>query len=332
MPRLHSKSSVATIESKMSSLASSSICAIHEFRPGHANRKTHENRIMRYLKIAGGSSTTRLPVLLMAGLHAREVAQPPALANFAEDLVNAYNPSGSSRNPITVNRFDDGRTTPATSYPQFQIPAPVVQRIVERLDLYIAPLCNPDGREFVLSSNTTLHRMWRKNRRPAPASATCPPPEKRIGVDLNRNFDIAWDINTYYSAAAAANAGVSDVHCQDVYRGPGPTAATEPEVQNVQWLINTAKPKFFADCHSKGRFILYPWAIEDNQSSDATKNWRNANWNRGGSSGERDGFRQSVSNYGEYFPNNSPDKLLDKHKVLGKSIKDKFVLKQVRRI
>ena len=44
---------------------------------------------------------------------------------------------------------------------------------------------NPDGREYVFDVN----RMWRKNRAPN-AGMSC------VGVDLNRNYDLLWGIET----------------------------------------------------------------------------------------------------------------------------------------
>ena len=46
------------------------------------------------------------------------------------------------------------------------IPAAEVTRIVDRLDLSVLALINPDGRAF--SQSAESNAMWRKNRRPRP--------------------------------------------------------------------------------------------------------------------------------------------------------------------
>ena len=103
-------------------------------------------------------------------------------------------------------------------------------------------------------------------------------------MDLNRNFEIAWDAATFYNPAGEATVSVSSDRChrEQLYRGPGPPAS-EPETQFIQWLINTKKIKFYIDVHAYGPLLLYPWGIERNQSTDPNKNFRNDpdNWDRG---------------------------------------------------
>src|SRR5436305_1081127 len=53
---------------------------------------------------------------------------------------------------------------------------PAIRDFVDRHDLWIVPVANPDGYQHSWSAD----RYWRKNRRDG------------HGVDLNRNFGVAW--------------------------------------------------------------------------------------------------------------------------------------------
>src|SRR5207248_254468 len=121
------------------------------------------------------------------------------------------------------------------------------------------PLVNPDGRVNVLAGATE----WRKNMRARPDGVTCPPHsiafpdtqtaanygEQSLGVDLNRNFDVGWDSLLYAKAwFDRQRVAFSDNPCDDTYHGP--SAASEPETQFVQDLINGARPKSVLDVHT----------------------------------------------------------------------------------
>ena len=157
------------------------------------------------------------------------------------------------------------------------------------------PLVNPDGRDFTLAGADELHYMWRKNRRPPPAGHTgrwC------AGVDLNRNFDIAWDFERYYNTAAAAQVRSSKDACDpQIYIGPA--AASEPETRNVQSVVTQLRPSHFLDVHSYARTILFPWGMDDDQGREPTQNFHNPDWDRTGPHHGRDGVGGT---YGEYLP------------------------------
>jgi Zinc carboxypeptidase len=288
----------ATIESRLASLATTypSLCTRLTFP-----NQTHDRRQVSYITSAMISGGSRPTVLITGGVHAREWAPPDAVLSFAEKLFQAY----STQSAITYPVFTD--TADKIDYQAFSIPWGDVKQIVERLDLYIAPLVNPDGRFF--SQFDPANMDWRKNRRPAPS------PDD-VGVDINRNFDIAWDFDKYYTATAANTVSVSKSDMSsEVYQGPN--VASEPETQNVQWLVTNQNIRFFLDIHSAGRTILYPWGLEDNQSSDPNQNFTNAIWNT-----KRDG-RGGM--YGEYFPDNlvnSRGLLLTQHILLANRMKD----------
>lgn len=346
MARLDSESTVLEIVARLDKLRIDhpTLCTRHEF-----SGTSHKGRKLYYLKITGGGGSNRLPVLLVGGIHAREIAPPAALVNFSEDLLEAYKKSTY----IRVRQFVDTRSMLSITYPKYVIPKDDVKQIIKRLDLYIAPLANPDGRAYALSP--AGQKFWRKNRAPSPpgtppclgaleqlkaknflpADAVSLPvdfdhrlfPISSVGVDLNRNFNIAWEFNKYFNPAGAAAAGVSDYICslfQDYY---GPSSASEPETQFIQWLVDTKKIRFFLDVHSYGPMVLYPWGMEFNQSTDDEMNFRNTpdNWDRGGPKGGRDGDTGNV--YSEYFPNQPPEMLLKKHQDLAKFMAEKILNK-----
>jgi murein tripeptide amidase MpaA len=242
-------------------------------------QRTHEGREVLSLRIGSGPA-----VVVLGGVHAREWAPPDALLSLAEGLVRAYAAGGAFEH----ERWHDG-TIP---YAAWSVPADEVKRIVEGVTLVVVPLVNPDGRDFSLAGTDELHFMWRKNRRAGDGGPWCD------GVDLNRNFDIAWDFERYYDAAAAREVQSSKDPCDEqIYIGPG--AASEPETQNVQALVATERPVCFMDVHSYSRDILYPWGMDDDQAADPTQSFANPDWDRGGSHGGRDGVGGA---YGEYLP------------------------------
>ena len=144
-----------------------------------APNRSHEGRSISYVTISGAAGGR--PVFITGGMHAREWAPPDVLLTLLDRLLRAYEAGAD----FVVPGFTD--TAPARDivYAQAAIPAGDVKRIVDRLELNVLALINPDGRAF--SQSSAANAMWRKNRRPGrPGSApAC------TGVDLNRNFDLA---------------------------------------------------------------------------------------------------------------------------------------------
>lgn len=97
------------------------------------------------------------------------------------------------------------------------------------------PICNPDG--FVFSAKSD--RFWRKNKRPD-SNRRCQ------GIDLNRNFDYKWEPATLFS------------RCRD--DDAGPKAASEPETQALQALVDESKVSAHLDFHSYGGLVLGSWS------------------------------------------------------------------------
>jgi hypothetical protein len=281
------------------------------------------------LKLGTGSGEGRPRILIVGGIHAREWVPPDAIVTFVEKLLEAYRTS----KPMVYARFVDKRKEPSVPYAEIRIPEPDVKLMIERTELYIIPLANPDGRAYSMSKPG--RRGWRKNRRPAPSGVTCPPlsepnvwaSDNPAGVDLNRNFEIAWDFNKYYGEAAAkkmkekGQLGISDQPCSPSqnYHGPAPSSGPrvpEPEVRNIEELLNSKNVNFFMDVHSAAGKILIPWGLEQNQEKDPKQTFLNPAFDRG-SPVERDGPGPA---YKEWMPPGSESQ----HKILGQLMAKKI--------
>ncbi len=261
-----------------------------------APNRSHEGREISYVTVSGGEGGR--PVFITGGIHAREWAPPDALLSLLDRLLRAYAAEGD----FVVPAFTD--TAPARDivYAEVAIPAAEVKRIVERVELSVLALINPDGRAF--SQSSAANAMWRKNRRPPRGSSTC------MGVDLNRNFDLAWDFERYYDDAGDSAVSASNDPCDfQVYVGP--SAASEPETQNVAGVLRERRAEFYVDVHSFSRLILLPWGMDSNQTRDPAQNFRNSAWD-----GRRDGGLGGA--YGEFIP----QELLAEHIRIGTAMHD----------
>jgi carboxypeptidase T len=112
-----------------------------------------------------------------------------------------------------------------------------VQGWLQRAEVWVAPMVNPDGHEH----SRTVDRLWRKNRRRNPGGS--------IGVDPNRNYGYMWgtlDISTS-----------SRVPSDETYIGP--RAFSEPEVRAVRDLVAREAFDGVLSYHSYSQLILFPW-------------------------------------------------------------------------
>lgn len=121
---------------------------------------------------------------------------------------------------------------------------------LQRGEIWVAPMVNPDGHEY---SRTPETRLWRKNRRQNPDGS--------IGVDPNRNYGYMWgtlDVNTS-----------SHVPRDETYVGP--RAFSEPETQAVRNLVARELFRGVITYHSFSQLILYPWGYTNKPAPDAFK-------------------------------------------------------------
>jgi hypothetical protein len=146
------------------------------------------------------------------------------------------------------------------------------------------PFVNLDGRDY-------CHRNlanWRKNCWKPPSATLAPgqdPDSLIVGVDLNRNFDFLFDIDT----AFVPNSGIqaSQVSADSTYQGP--YAFSEPETCNVRWLLEQhPSTKWFADLHAGSQDVVLPWSDDQAQSDNEDMNFHESDYDhqRGMPSGE----------------------------------------------
>ncbi|NVB85541.1 MAG: peptidase M14 [Kofleriaceae bacterium] len=119
---------------------------------------------------------------------------------------------------------------------------PKVRAFVDSTALWVVPVVNPDGYQYSWSSD----RYWRKNRR------------DRFGVDLNRNFSVAW-----------GGAGSSRSERSQTYRGA--YAFSEPETAALRDLALRERITAHVDFHSYGQLVLYPWGHSNTAAPDRAK-------------------------------------------------------------
>jgi murein tripeptide amidase MpaA len=198
---------------------------------------THEGRGTHVLRVGTSGAADADGALLLGGVHSREWVPPDALVSLAADLLEAY------------------RLGTGLGYGGQQFSAADVARIMADLNLFVFACVNPDGRYH----SQTADAFWRKNRRPHPAGGGC------IGVDLNRNFDFLWDHVARFASDSDVRTS-ADPCDRNVYRGPGP--ASEPEVRNVVWLLDS-HPRicWLVDVHSAVPVILHNWGSDENQTT-----------------------------------------------------------------
>jgi len=228
--------------------------------------RTHEGRACHGLRIGrgrgggrGGRGRSKPAVLFVGGQHAREVVPPDMLVFLARSLCRSYRQG-------TDLVLGSKRYSAAT-----------IRSIIEKVDLHIFPLANPDGRALVLKAQKHGGDPdWRKNLRQNNGSVD-------KGVDLNRNYDFLWD----------SGLGTSSLYANEIYKGPEP--CSEPEVQNVLHLIDTIRHLVCAvDVHSNGELVLHPWGHDENQSKFPALNFREE---------EFDGYRGKKDDaYKEFMP------------------------------
>lgn len=187
----------------------------------------------------GGESS---PVLVLTGgQHAREIAPPELVLRFLDWLLT-----------------EDGVDADATW-------------LLDHHRIVLAPLVDPDGHDLVefggLAANGARPNRWRKNARPL---AGCPWPATDAGngsgVDLNRNFPLAWGTSNDRAGSSS--------RCDPYYRGAA--AASEPETLALMNLVAGYIPDqrapaltaaaaddatgIFIQLHSPYRTVGWPWA------------------------------------------------------------------------
>ncbi len=152
-------------------------------------------------------------------------------------LALHINAPGANKVPILLNGTQHAREWIASMVPiciaeraLARDAAPELQQFLAKTDLWVIPVVNPDGYQYTWSSD----RYWRKNRAGG------------HGVDLNRNFSIAW-----------GGDGSSANKRSQIYRGTGPFS--ERESAALRDLVIGRGIALHVDFHSYGQLLLHPW-------------------------------------------------------------------------
>uniref|UniRef100_A0A3B4AH20 Carboxypeptidase A1 n=1 Tax=Periophthalmus magnuspinnatus TaxID=409849 RepID=A0A3B4AH20_9GOBI len=167
--------------------------------------QSYEGRPLNVLKFSTGG-TNRPAIWIDTGIHSREWVTQASGTWFAKKIVEDYGKE------------------------------PVLTSILNKMDILLEIVTNPDGYAYTHSSN----RMWRKTRKPNPGSSC-------VGVDPNRNWD-----------AGFGGPGASANPCSETYRGP--SAHSESEVKAiVDYVQKHGNIKEFISIHAYSQMLMYPY-------------------------------------------------------------------------
>ncbi len=196
----------AGIEAQMAALAATrpDICELVDLTTTFGPGPTHAGNHLFALKISGdvGVAQDEPAMLIVSAYHCREVVTPVLALDAAARLLA-------------------GHGSDAT-----------LTDLVDAHEIWIAPLWNPDGYDYVFSTDN----LWRKNRRPTVTD---------VGVDINRNHSFGW----------ASICGGSTLESSLTYKGPSPSS--EVEVQTMEALSADRRFAKVLDYHSSGREVLW---------------------------------------------------------------------------
>lgn len=119
-----------------------------------------------------------------------------------------------------------------------------ITRIVDRREIWIVFMVNPDGGEYDLTGDP--YREWRKNRQPNTGTSA-------VGTDLNRNYGYKWGCCGGSSGSKSAS----------TYRGT--SAFSTPEARAIRdfWasrvVAGRQQIKIGITFHTAGEQILWPY-------------------------------------------------------------------------
>lgn len=222
---------------------------------------THERRISSALLLSTQPQSGKDTVLILGGVHGNEWGSCEIALNLATLLLRAHDQQaglGFGGTPDASNVLQGG-----ARFSKAQI-----QDLLLNRDVMILPLVNPDGREFTHHAATSSEAAWRKNRREFFAGGQ----RVGIGVDINRNFDFAFDLGLYHpgsSPAASVDLPTS------TYQGP--EANSEAETRNVVWLMDQLPHLgWMVDLHSAGLSFCHSWNHDEIQSGNPAMNFRSS--------------------------------------------------------
>ena len=190
-----------------------------------------EGRPIFALRLRAGVGSNRRGILIVGGMHARELMNPDAIIELAFDLTRAY---------ACQTGLEYGGAVWSALH---------VRVMMETLDIWMLPCANPDGRNQVMKAGGDW--WWRMNRRDNPGT-TCD------GVDPNRNCDFMWRV---VGPTTVCNP------CSPTQGYVGSLPFSEPESQNIHLLCDSHRIDVFVDVHSFSQFVLHPWGHSPTQTT-----------------------------------------------------------------
>ena len=181
--------------------------------PASVSREPMTVKVLRIGKHRDGS---RVGVFGYAQEHAREWVTPLTALESAERLLRNYDNDDNTR------------------------------KLVDDLDIFIAPSINPDGTHYSIHDNTLQRRNL--TRYCAPTGSYDALARNTWGVDLNRNFSVGSLADGYAGASASCT--------NDTFAGP--SELSEPEAKNEVWLTEQhPNIKFSMNIHSHGGYFMW---------------------------------------------------------------------------
>ena len=203
---------------------------------------THDGRTAHVLRV-GARTDGPDGIAILGGVHAREWVPPEMCVSLAADLLEAYATG-------TGLGYGGASFTAAEVHRVMQHPRPVRVRVRQPG----RPGAQPDDRGAVAQEPSTERRLRRRRHQP------------ELRLPLGPHRQVRGGLRRQHL--------VRPVRRHDVYRGP--SAASEPETQNVVWLLDTFPVRWLVDVHSAVPVVLYSWGSDTDQTADTSQSFRNA--------------------------------------------------------
>lgn len=185
--------------------------------------KSALGRNLYYLRLGSGNNR----VFYNASIHALEWITSPVMMKFVEDFCAAY----------TTGSFISGYDS---------------KTVWNTSSIYIVPMVNPDGVDLVLNGlkpgNPNYYSLIRWNKGSRDFSTDWE--ANNNGVDLNHNFNAAWE-ESKEAAAAMGFTGPGPT------RYPGPYPESEPESRSIADFTRGNDFRLVLAYHSQGEVIYW---------------------------------------------------------------------------
>lgn len=183
------------------------------------------------IKIGKTRDGSKPGVLAYGQEHAREWVPPLVTLEVAERLLRNYETHAPTRD------------------------------LVDNLEIWVAPSINPDGGHYSFYDFASQRRnMTRYCAEGTPNDYNA---RNAWGVDVNRNYDEYSTFDGYSGATPSTVNCTSDTNA-------GPAELSEPEAQNVDWMMSHANMKFSMNMHSSGNYFMWAPGAYKTQGREAS--------------------------------------------------------------